>query len=852
MKKAIKILMATLALILLLLLTIPLMFKGKIENIIKVEGNKLLNAKFDFKRLNISLIKNFPLASVTLEDFYLKGVDEFENDTLVAADEITASVNLISIFGDEGYDIQKILLDGVSLNAVVLSNGNANWNVVNFSDSDTLDTDEIEIEEVADVEESESSFRIKLQELRIKDFNLIYDDRESGIYARIENFDADCSGDFGSVRTLVDLNAAIEALTFKMDGVPFLNRASLAANMNIDADFENNRFTLNKNTLQLNAIKAAVDGWVALTDAGVKMDIKLNSNEIGFKEILSLVPAIYTKDFEGLRTDGTALLTAYAKGELIGDSILPAFNLALDVKDAMFRYPSLPAGVDNINIAAEVSNPGGSLDATIVRIAPFGFSMAGNPFSLKATVVTPMSDIAFDATAVGTLDLGKIKDIYPLDDIALNGVVKADVNINGKMSYIEKEQYEKIKASGSVQLNNMLVQMQELPDIDIKKSLFTFTPRYLQLSETTVNIGNSDITFDSKFDNYIGFALKGTTLKGELNVKSKMLNLNDFMSGEEPAEETKENTPEEPVDTAAATVIRVPENINFKMQVNFDKVLFDKMVFDKLNGQLVVKDGKVDMKNLSLNTMGGNMLVNGYYSAPENVEPEFNAGIKLNNILFVRAYQELNLVQKMAPIFNGLTGDFSGSVNLKTKLDDSMSPVLSTLTGNGSLSTKDLSLNNIKAIQMVADIAKKPSIKETKVKDLNVEFSIADGRVNTKPFDIKLGDVQMKLSGSTGLDQTIDYKGEITLPTTVGKLSQLGTVDMAIGGTFTSPKVSIDTEALLKKAASKAAENVIDKLLGGSSEKAPEQQDTTPKSSEEKKKEVAGKLLNKAFELLKK
>lgn len=846
MKKAIKIFMAILALLLLLLLTIPLMFKGKIENIIKVEGNKLLNAEFDFKRLNISLIKNFPLASVTLENFYLKGVDEFENDTLVAADEITASVNLISIFGDEGYDIQKILLDGVSLNAVVLPNGNVNWNVVNLSDSETADTVEIE------AEESESSFRIKLQELRIKNFNLIYDDRESGIYARIENFDADCSGDFGNVRTLVDLNAAIEALTFRMDGIPFLNRASLAANMNIDADFENNRFTLNKNTLQLNAIKAAVDGWVALTDAGVKMDIKLNSNEIGFKEILSLVPAIYTKDFEGLRTDGTALLTAYAKGELIGDSILPAFNLALDVKDAMFRYPSLPAGVDNINIAAEVSNPGGSLDATIVRIAPFDFSMAGNPFSLKATVVTPMSDIAFDATAVGTLDLGKIKDIYPLDDIALNGVIKADVNINGKMSYIEKEQYEKIKASGSVQLNNMLVQMEEFPDIDIKKSLFTFTPRYLQLSETTVNIGNSNITFDSKFDNYIGFALKGTTLKGELNVKSKMLNLNDFMSGEEPAEESKENTSEEPVDTAAATVIRVPENINFKMQVNFDKVLFDKMVFDKLNGQLVVKDGKVDMKNLSLNTMGGNMLVNGYYSAPENVEPEFNAGIKLNNILFVRAYQELNLVQKMAPIFNGLTGDFSGSVNLKTKLDDSMSPVLSTLTGNGSLSTKDLSLNNVKAIQMVADIAKKPSIKETKVKDLNVEFSIADGRVNTKPFDIKLGDVQMKLSGSTGLDQTIDYKGEITLPTSVGKLSQLGTVDMTIGGTFTSPKVSIDTEALLKKAASKAAENVIDKLLGGSSEKAPEQQDTTPKSSEEKKKEVAGKLLNKAFELLKK
>lgn len=841
--------MATLALVLLLLLAIPLMFKGKIEAIIKSEGNNILNAEFDFERLNISLIKNFPLASITLEEFYLKGINEFGNDTLVAADEITASVNLASIFGNEGYDIQKILLDGVSLKAVILPDGKANWNVMNLSDSDTTAAEE------DNAETSSSAFRVKLQKLSIKDFNLIYDDRESDIYANIHNLNADCSGDFGSTRSLVDITAAIEELTVRMDGVPFLNRAHFAVNMDIDADFENSRFTLNKNTLQLNAIKATIDGWAALTDNGVDVDVKLNSNEIGFKEILSLIPTIYTQDFEGLRTDGTAVLTAYAKGELVGDSILPMFNLALDVKDAMFRYPSLPAGVDNINISAEVSNPGGSIDATIVKINPFGFVMAGNPFNLAATVVTPMSDLTFNATAKGKLNLGKVKEIYPLDGIDLNGIVDADININGKMSYIENEQYEKIKASGSVRLSNMLVQMDELPDVDIKSSLFTFTPRYLQLSETIVNIGNSDVTFDSKFENYIGYVLKGSTLKGSLNINSKMLNLNDFMSNSDTAEEESDDdgqNEEEPADTTDSSVIRIPENIDFKMLVNIDKVLFDKMIFEKLNGELIVKDGKVDMKNLSLNTMGGNMMVNGYYAAPANVVPEFNAGIKLNNIHFVRAYQELDLVQKMAPIFNGLTGDFSGSVNLKTTLDESMNPVLSTLSGNGSLLTKDLSLNNIKAIQMVADIVKNPSIKETKVKDLNVEFAIADGRINTKPFDVKLGDVQMKLSGSTGLDQTIDYKGEITLPASAGKLSQLGTVDMTIGGTFTSPKVSVDMEALAKKAVSKAAENVLDKIIGASSDNSETTETSAPKSSEEKKKEVAGKLLNKAFDLLKK
>ena len=47
--------------------------QGKIAGIVKTEGNKMLNAQFDFKKLNISLFRNFPQASVTLEDFWLKG-----------------------------------------------------------------------------------------------------------------------------------------------------------------------------------------------------------------------------------------------------------------------------------------------------------------------------------------------------------------------------------------------------------------------------------------------------------------------------------------------------------------------------------------------------------------------------------------------------------------------------------------------------------------------------------------------------------------------------------------------------------------------------------------------------------
>ena len=100
----------------------------------------------------------------------------------------------------------------------------------------------------------------------------------------------------------------------------------------------------------------------------------------------------------------------------------------------------------------------------------------------------------------------------------------------------------------------------------------------------------------------------------------------------------------------------------------------------------------------------------------------------------------------------------------------------------------------------------------------------------------------------------VDYKGEITIPTSVGKLSKLGTVDMNIKGTFTSPKVSIDMASLAKKAAAGVAEQALNKLFGGSSkeEATEEGSDSTATAKPTTKEEITNKLINGALDLFKK
>ena len=800
MKKFAKITGVVLACLLGVLIVVPIAFQGKIKEIVISEGNKLLNAEFGFDDLDISLLREFPKASVGLEGFWLKGVGDFAADTLVRAGDAEVAVNVMSIFGNSGFDITKILLKDTYVKAIVLEDGRPNWDVMKPSDE----------EEEEDT--TASSFRILLKKVTVDNLNIIYDDREGGMYADIADFNATCSGDMAADNTLLDLQASIAALTFRMDGVPLLSKVRMEADLNVDADLANSKFTLKENTLSINAIRAAIDGWVAMPEgAPMDMDIKLNTSDINFKEILSLIPAIYAKDFADLKAEGNVNLQAYAKGKLEGDSIVPQFEAALKVKDGNFRYPALPAGIDDIQVLAKVSNPGGDIDLTEVDVEQFSLQMLDNPFSITAQVKTPISDPDFAVAAKGTLDLGEVKNVYPLEDMALNGVLKANMSLGGRLSYLDNEQYERFAANGDISLRNMQLQMEGIPEVKIEKSTLSFTPRYLNLSETQVLIGENDLTADCRFENYMAFALKGKTLKGQLNLKSRHMNLNDFMGGDE---EAAEEQPTEQEDTATEAeeeggVIVVPENIDFNMNVDMAEIIFNEINLRDLKGRLKVKDGTADMSNLSANTMGGSVVINGAYSTAQNPnEPELDAVFALNGLSFAQTFKELALVQKMAPIFENLGGNFSGKIAVDTKLDSVMSPQLSTLTASGSLNTRDLNLSGVDIIDKIADATKREELKDITVKDLNVDFTIKDGRIATKPFDIKMGNTTLSLNGTTGLDQTIDYAGKLKLPE--GAAKGISTIDLKIGGKFSSPKITIDTQSMAKQAASAATDKALE------------------------------------------
>src|SRR5688500_5721863 len=101
MKKVLKFTAIGIAVLLALALVIPVLFKGKILQLVKTEINKNIDAKVEFQDLNVSFFRHFPKLSVALKDVSVVGINEFQGDTLVSAPGIDASMNLVSLIKGE-------------------------------------------------------------------------------------------------------------------------------------------------------------------------------------------------------------------------------------------------------------------------------------------------------------------------------------------------------------------------------------------------------------------------------------------------------------------------------------------------------------------------------------------------------------------------------------------------------------------------------------------------------------------------------------------------------------------------------------------------------------------------------
>lgn len=814
-KKFAKISAIVVASLLILLFLLPILFKGRILEAVKSQIHQHIEARVEFGRLRLSLIRNFPNVSVSLSDIRIIGVGHFEADTLASIGRVAVALDPFSLFANTGYEIQSIRISNPDILLKTLPDGTINWDIMK-----DVPTPEPEQPPAA-------PFALHLSQFKITQGNLVFDDQQNEMLVSLQNLNSTIRGDLSQdITTIATQNTTIDSLSVRFGALQVLSRVALSLEAEVEANLADLVFTFRENQLTLNELPLRFDGSVAMQGEDMNLDLTFAALRSEFRDFLSLVPAIFMKDFASLQTEGFLSLDGFAKG-IYNENQLPAFGLNLKVENGMFRYPQLPASVNNVMVSAAISNPGGDMDRTVIDIPALSMVVAGNPVSARMNLLTPISDPQVDAAIKGKLNLAQVGDFYPLEEgTTLRGLVDADLQARGRMSYIENNEYERFFAEGRLVVNDVFVQVPAYAHpVEISRAEFILSPRFANMPVFSMKLGESDLSASGRIDNILGFVLTDQLLTGSFQTSSSFFNLNQLMEGL-PAQET----PEEPTQLS---VIRVPENIDFTLRSQFDRLKFGNLDITNARGVVLVAEGTAKLENVQMSLLGGQLAMNGSYSTKAE-SPVVDFGLNISNFDVQQAFAMLSTVRILAPVAQFVRGNFSANLNLSSLLTDSLSPVLTSLRGAGRLSSGELAVAGVPAMTQLAELTAVDVFRELSVRDLLLNFAFSDGKIDVQPFDLRFAQSVARISGSTFFDQTVSYVMNIEIPRAqfggaanqvldnlVSQASDRGlqiapgekvNLDVVIGGTITRPEVSFGLSGMMTDAITQIRDQVQQKI----------------------------------------
>ncbi len=842
-KKIVKISGIGLLLILILLIILPFIFKDKILKFAKDEINKNLNAKVEFKDFSVGIFKTFPNLNVELSQLSVVGVNEFNSDTLAYLPQFTASLDIMSVFGDN-IKIKSVSLKKPIVNLLVLKNGKANWDIVKESNDTITATDT-----------TTSHFALSLKKVSIQEGNIRYDDQSLGFALLAQHLDFILKGDLSDQRTTLKTETKIDSTTFTYDGIDFVKKANVQLHSEIDADLINYVFTFSKNQLVLNQLTMLFDGKIAMPHDDIDMDITFNLEQTDFKTLLSLVPAIYMNDFSSIQTTGKVSLKGLVKG-VYNDKSMPGFSLALKVDNGSFKYPALPSAVNDIAIDLDVNNKDGNTDHTLINLKKFHANMANNPVDASLFVSTPVSNANLKGMVKGKLDLSQVQAFYPMKGVTLKGIADVNVVYEASMLQVEAEKYDEINATGYLKLSNVNYSSSDLPyQISIPTMETEVTPRYFDLKSLQMNVGKSDINLFGKIQNFMSYLFKDQLLTGDFTLKSTLLDINQLLSSSEtttPAETTD-------TDTSSLEAPTIPKNIDFTFQAGINQLLYSNLQLTNTIGKVTMKEGVLNLENLTFNMLGGNIALKANY-AYNDVLPSAHLLFDMKDIDIKQTASAFSIVKTLAPVAEKCAGKISLGIDMQTHLTKKLSPVLNTVDAKGNFQSKSISVENSDLGKKAAEFFKNKQYEKMVLENIAVQFNIEKGNITINPVKTKLGNIPVEFSGSQNLDQTLNYMLFMNVPKQVlgnqaadifgqwsGMAQKAGVpvkvpdvipVKGLIAGTITKPEIKFNLKDM--------AQNTVENVKEAVKDKVSEEVDKAKAEAIRKAQEQADKLMKEA------
>lgn len=747
MKKILKITSLTILIVFLLLLAIPFVFESQIKTMVKNFINENLNAKVEFRDVSLSLIRSFPEAHVKIDDLVITNFEPFKDETLATVKSLAFTMSVKELF--KKADDEPIIVNSISVNEALLT---LKTNQIGVSNYDITKSKN----QTSDEKTSETNFSFDIKSYSITNSALSFIDEASNLLINISQLNHQGKGVFSGDKSELDTKS--EAfVSIAQDDTKYLNNNSVKLDALIGLDLKNQIYTFKDNAGFINQLPLKFSGFVQLLEEGQKIDIAFENPGSSFKDFLAVFPENYTHNIETIETTGNFKVNGYLKG-LISEETIPTIDINIISDNASFKFPDLPKRVENITINTSIKNETGKTEDTYIAINALNFKIDNDEFKSSALLKNIMDNMLVNADIDGTINLANITKAYPVNlDTALSGILKAKLNTVFDMNAIETNAYKRIKNSGSASITNFIFSTSAFKNpIHVSKADMIFNPSSVNLKSFNAKTGVSDISATGTITNLLGYLLSNNKLQGSFNVNSNIFNVSDFMV-EKP---TEGNNNSEDKNTS----LNIPDFLDCTVNATANSVIYDNLNLKNVKGILLIKDQQVTLKELTSGIFDGILAITGYVSTKTET-PVFNVNLGAEGFDLEKSFNDLELLQNLAPIVKVLQGKLNTIISINGNLNSSLSPNLNSLSGYAfaELITSKTKTNS-PVLNQLGSSLNFIEFDKLDLKDLKTNITFENGKVNVKPVSLKYKDIAIQVSGSHGFDKSLTYNAVFDVP----------------------------------------------------------------------------------------
>ncbi|HSR40439.1 MAG TPA: AsmA-like C-terminal region-containing protein, partial [Phnomibacter sp.] len=457
---------------------------------------------------------------------------------------------------------------------------------------------------------------------------------------------------------------------------------------------------------------------------------------------------------------------------------LPVVQSNIQMQKGRIQTPWYPQPIQNLELVARMDCPTGRLEDARLLLQPVSFVFEEQPFQMNAALEN-FNNLAYDIQAKGVLDLGRIYQVFRIQEYNLSGRLDADLQLKGSQADAMAGRIEKLSNKGTLKMQEVSFSSVDFPyPFEIPTGNLEVINEKAWLRNTTLRYHAHEFLLNGYATGFAGYYLQNKPLTLRLTTSGKNLVVNDFM----PVSST--NADSAAASPASTGVVMLPGNIDFVLKSRFDSIQYNQNSIKNFSGTLQLREGKLDMQQTKFMVAGAKVDMDGSYAPVNNDSARFSLHLKADSFDIKRAYNEVPLFRELASSAAYASGLVSVDYELKGALNNEMMPVYRSIAGGGEVKLEEVQVKGMKLFGAVSKATGKDSVNNPKLKAVVVKSTIANNIISIERTKMKVFGFRPRLEGKVSLDGELWLKFRLGLP----PFGIIG-IPMTVTGTSENPRV---------------------------------------------------------------